>query len=90
LVRGDAFLRLTEEHRSGKPNVERQMRVIENRASGYAELVVTVFAVVENLFGFEFDRIRIAARAACAFRPSQTREKLAALVVSGKHRVYVN
>ena len=70
--------------------VERQVRVIEDRASRDGELVVTIFAVVESLFGFKFDNGHLAARAADAFGPAQASKQFAALFIGRKHGVYIN
>ena len=54
------------------------------------ELVVTILAIVERLFGFQFDSIHLAARTAHAFGPAQLSQNLAALFVSRKQSVYIN
>lgn len=71
LARGHSFLRFAEQERGEKPLVERQVRVIENRSSGDGELVIAFLAVVERLFGFQFDSGHLAARAFRASGPAQ-------------------
>lgn len=79
-----------EEKGCSKPRCERQVRIVENAPSGDGELVVTVFAVEQMLFGFQFDHGAFAAQAARAFREAQARQKLAALGISREERVYVH
>lgn len=90
LASGHTLLRFAEQERRSEPLHKRQVGVIEDSSSGYGELVVTLFAVVENLVGFQFGGIGITSWATRAFGPTQTGKKLAALFVIGKHRVYVN
>jgi hypothetical protein len=66
------------------------MRVIEHGASGDGKLIVTVFAVKQLLFGFQFDGRRFAANAARTFRPTQTHKQLAALVIGSEHLMNIN
>jgi hypothetical protein len=66
------------------------MGVIENAASGYAELEIAGFAVEENLFGFQFNDRFAATCATGSIRPAQACEKLAALIVGRKHLIHVN
>lgn len=90
LARAHALLGFAEKQSRKEPLVERQVRVIENRASGDGELVVAILAVVESLFGFKFHDFHLAARATDAFGPAQAGEQFAALFVSREHTVYVN
>lgn len=85
-----ALFGFAEQQRSEKPFCEWQVGIVEDRASGHRELVVTLFAVVESLFGFEFRCVHVASRAADAFRPAQTSKHLAALFIGRKHGVYIN
>ena len=85
-----ALLRLAKKKSCSKPRRQRQVRVIENRSSGHRKLVVTVLAVEEMLFGFEFDHRAFAAQAARAFREAQARQKFAALSIGREERVYIH
>jgi len=85
-----ALFGFTEQKCCCEPLHEGQVRVIENRASGDRELVVTILAVEELLFGFEFDHGSLAAQAARAFREAQARQKLPALLFGRKHGIDVN
>jgi len=85
-----ALLGLAEQERSYKPLCERQVGVVEYRASGHSELVVAILAVEELLFGFQFDSGHLAARALRASGPAQPRQQLAALFLCREHGVYIN
>ena len=85
-----SFLGFAQQERCEKPFRKRQVRVVKNCASGHSELVVTVFAVVERLFGFEFSSGHLASRALDTFRPAQAGKQFAALFVSGKQGIHVN
>src|SRR5579859_473851 len=90
LTSGHALLRLAKQKRCGEPLYKGQVGIIEYRASGDGELVVTVFAVEQLLLGFEFDHGSLAAQAARPFREAQARQKLTALLFGREHGVYVN
>ena len=66
------------------------MGIVEDRASGDGELVVTVFAVEQLLVGLQFNDRHLAARAFGTGRPAQAHKQLAALIVSSKQGVYIN
>lgn len=85
-----SLFRFAEQECGGKPLFQWEVRIIEHRASGHAELVVTVFAVEQSLFGFKLDGGSLAARALRAFGPAQAAQQFAALGVSREHGVYVN
>ena len=86
----NSFLRFAEKQRCGKPSCERQVRIIEHGACCDGELVVTVFAVEEVLFGFELNDGSLAAKAARSLWKAQAGEQFAALGVSREHGVHVN
>ena len=90
LASGHSFLRFTEKHRSGKPLLKRQVGIIEHRASGHRELIVTRFAVEQVLLGFEFHDGQLTAQAAWPFGEAQPCEQFAALGISREHRINVN
>lgn len=90
LASGHALLGFAEKQGSDKPLRKRQVGIVEDRPGSYGELVVTLFAVVERLFGFEFRSIHLAARAADAFGPAEPGKHLAALIFGREHGVYVN
>lgn len=90
LASGHSLFRFAEQERGNEPFVQRQVRIIEDRASGYSELVVTVLAVEELFVGFEFYHVRLAAGAPRAFGPAQPDKQFAASFVGRKQRVYVN
>jgi len=85
-----AFLCFAEQKGGSKPRCERQVRIIENCSSGDGELIVTVFAIEEMLFGFQFDHWAFAAQAARAFWEAQARQEFAALGIGREERVYVH
>ena len=80
LASGHTLLCFAQEQSSGKPLEQWQVRVIEHGASRDTELVVTVFAVEELLFSFQFDYGSFAADAARTFRPAQAYPQFAALL----------
>jgi hypothetical protein len=84
------FLGLTEKHGSRKPLEQRQMRIVENCAGCYGELVIARFAVEELLLGFQFDHGQLTAQTGRAFGPAETHKQLAALLFGRKHGVYIN
>jgi len=90
LASGHALLRLTEQERCGKPLYKGQVGIIEHGASRDGELIVTILAVEELLFGFEFYHRNLAAQTAWAFREAQARKKLTAFLFGREHRVDIN
>jgi hypothetical protein len=64
--------------------------VIEDRASGDGELVITVLTIKELLLSFEFPHGGLAAQAARAFREAQASQKFPALGIGREHDVNVN
>jgi len=74
----------TQKQRGHEPFRQRQVRIIENRASGHSELIVAILAVEQFLVGFEFYSSLFAARAFNAQRPTETAQHLAASFVSGE------
>ena len=85
-----ALLRFAEQMGCEEPFREGQVRIVEYRARSNGELIVTVLAVEETLFGFEFHRWPIAAQAARAFRPAQANQEFLALVFGREKGVYIN
>lgn len=73
-----------------EPFRQRQVRVVEDRARSHGELIIASFAVVERLFGFQFNSGHLAARALDTSWPAQAGEHLAALFVGREHGVYIN
>ena len=90
LTSGHSFFRFAEQQRSEEPFRKRQVRVIEDRASHDAELIIAILTVVERPFGFQFCGGHVAARAAHAFRPAQTGQEFTALFIGREHGVYIN
>src|SRR6266478_1994758 len=82
LVSAHALFGFAEQKRSEKPLLQRQVRVIEDRASGDGKLVVAVLAVEQLLFGFQFYGGHLAAHTFNATGPAKAHEQLAALLVS--------
>jgi hypothetical protein len=64
--------------------------IIENRARCNGELIVTIFAVEELLFGFQFDGGSLAARAFRAPRPAETDKQFAAFLFAWEQGMNVN
>lgn len=85
-----SLFRFAHQHDRSEPSHKWKMGIIENTASGHAELEVAGFAVEENLFGFQLNDRLAATCATRPIRPAQTGEKLAALVISRKCFVHVN
>lgn len=90
LARAHALLGLAQQQDCHEPFGERQVAIVEDRASGHRELVVALFAVVERLFRFEFRGVHAASWATDAFRPAQASQHLAALFIGREHGVYIN
>ncbi len=90
LAGGHTLLRFAEEKCCSKPRRQWQVRIIENCSSGDGELIVTVFAIEELLFGFQFDHRAFAAQAAWTFREAQARQEFAALGIGREEGVYVH
>lgn len=90
LARGHALLRFTKQQGSHEPFRERQVRVIEDRASGDGELIVAILTVEQLLLGFEFDSGHLAAQAFRASGPAETDKQFAALFFGREHRIYIN
>lgn len=90
LASGYALLGLAEKHGSHEPFGEREMAIIEDRASGDSELVIAIFAVEQLLVSFKLYRVHLAARAARAFGPAQSDKQFAATIFGWKHGVNIN
>lgn len=90
LTGGHALLRFAEKKGCSKPRCKWQVRIIENCSSGDRELIVTVFAIKEMFFRFQFDYWAFAAQAARAFWEAQARQKFAALGIGREQGVYVH
>ena len=86
----NTFLCFAEEQGRHEPTHERQMRIIEYGARCDGELVVTVFAVEEVLFGFEQGDWPFATQAARTLGEAQTGEQFAALGIRREHGIEVN
>jgi|ERR1700721_505255 len=87
LVGAHAFLRFAEQESCEKPLLQRQMGVVEDRASRDGELIVAVLAVEELFFRRKLDHWPLAADAFRAIRPTQTHKQFAASFV-GVEQVY--
>jgi hypothetical protein len=90
LASGNALLRLTEKQRSEEPLIQGQMAVIEDRSSGYAKLVVALFAVEQLLLCLKFYHWPFAAQALRASGPAETHKQFPALFIGREHGVYIN
>lgn len=87
LIRGHSLACFTEKQGGEKPLLQREMGVIEDRASGHSELVIAVLAVEELLRRFQFDGWHLTARALNAAGPAQPDKQLAAFFI-GIEQVY--
>lgn len=85
-----SFLGLAEQQRRHKPLAQWQVRIVENRSGGYSELVVATGAIEKLLFGFEFDRMFLAAQAARTIREAQATQQFAAPLISREFGHYVS
>lgn len=85
-----SLLRFAKQHRSGKPLEQRQVGIIEHRASRDAELIVAILAVEELLFGFQFDHGSLAAQAARTFGPAQAYQQFAAFLFGREQGMNIN
>lgn len=81
------FFSLAEQQRRKKPLLQGQMGIVEDRASGDSELIITALAVEQLLDCFQFHNRAFAAHAFNAVRPAQTNQQFAAFVV-GVEQVY--
>jgi hypothetical protein len=90
LIRGVSLARLAHQKSSEKPFLQRQVRVIEDRASGDGELVITLFAVEELPCRRQFHNGAFASQTFRTIRPTQTNEQLTALFVGAKQVHNVN
>lgn len=90
LASGNAFLGFAEKQRGREPLEQRQVRIVKHGPNGHAELIVTIFAVEQLFFGFQFDHVAFAAQALRAFREAQANEQFAALVFGPKHLMDIN
>lgn len=86
----NSLFRFAEEECCDKPLDEREMRIVEYRASSDGKLVVAVFAVEQLLLGLQFNRWSLATDALWAFRPAETGQELAALIVSTERSMYIH
>lgn len=86
----NSLFRFAEQERCDKPLDEREMRVVEYRASSDGKLIVAVFAVEQLLLCFQFNRWSLTADALRAFRPAETGQELAALVVGTERSMYIH
>ena len=84
LVSGKTFARLYDQESCGKPDIQRQVRVVEYRSRLDAELVIALFAVKQLLRRRQFHRSATATWALGAVRPAQARQKNAAFFVGIK------
>jgi len=86
----NSLFRFAEEQGCHEPTHKGQVRIIEHGARCDGELVVTVFAVEEMLFGFEQGDWPFAAQAARTLWEAQAGEQFAALGVRREHGIDVN
>lgn len=84
------FLGLTEQENGEKPLLQGQMRIVEDRASGDAELIVAILAVKQLLRCREFNYWTVAAETVNVIRPAKAHKQLAAFVVSVEQVYNVN
>jgi len=87
---GVPLARFTDQQCSYKPLNQWQMRVIEDRASGYGELIITILAIEELLRRRQFRNFAVTAGAFRAIRPAQAVEQFAALFIGIKQVHHVN
>lgn len=90
LASAHALLCFAEKQGRKEPLVERQMRVVKNRASGNGELIIALFAVKQLLLSFELNDGHFATRAFRASGPAETHKHFAALLIRREHGVYIN
>jgi len=90
LESGHSLLCFTQEQSSGKPLKQRQVGIIENRASRDAELIITILAVEKLFFCLQFDYRSLAAKAARTFGPAQPYQQFAALLFGREQGMNVN
>src|SRR6185312_5622684 len=90
LVSTHSLAGLAEQERGKEPLLQRQMRIIEDRASGDAELIVALFAVEQLLCSRKLYGSHLTAQALNAVRPAQAHQKLSAFVVGIEQVNYVN
>jgi hypothetical protein len=66
------------------------MGIVKNRSSSRGELIVAILAVVELLFGFQFNGWLFAAQAEHTFGPAKAAEKFSAFIFSRESVYYVS
>jgi len=88
LVRRKSLARFTDKQRSYKPFEQRKVRVMEDSASGNAELVVTLFAVQE-FPGKTGEFASIATGALRAERPTKSFEEFTAAIIGVECSSYI-
>jgi len=76
-----AFLSLTEQQDSKKPLLKRQMGVVEDRASGDGELIITVFAIEDLLGCCQFNDWTFTTQTFNASRPAKPDKQFTALFI---------
>ncbi len=90
LVCGHSLARLAKQQCSDKPLLQRQMGVVENCPGGHAELIVSVLAIEQLLFGGKSRSGHLAAWTFDSARPAQAHKNLTALFVSVEQVYNVN
>jgi len=89
LERAHSLLSFTEKQDSHKPDGQWQVRIIEDRARSYRELI-TAFTTSELLAGVNPPHVSImAARTVNALWPAQAGENFPAILVGRKHPIQV-
>src|SRR5213078_2859272 len=90
LIGTHALARFTEQIGSYKPFEQRQMGIVKDRSRCDAELVITLFAVIQLLRSSKRNNSTFASWTLNTTRPAQTFQKFAALFIAGKHLMNIN
>ena len=87
LIRGHSLTRLAEQQCGEKPLLERQVRIIEDRAGSHGELIIAFLAVEKLLGGRQLGNWAFTAQAFNAIWPAQAHKQFAAFFI-GIEQVY--
>ena len=90
LHRAHSLLGFAKQKSCEEPLLERQVGVIEDRASSNCELIITILTVKELLFCFQFYDRHLAAQALDTAGPTETDKEFAAFFISIEQIYNVN
>src|SRR5271165_6992781 len=83
------FLRFTDQEHRNEPYRQRQMRVMEDGATGHGELILATNALIARVFLQTRYASVFTAGAHNTFGPAKSLQKLAALCVGREHLIHI-